>query len=137
MDFQINYPAIVAAAVINMVIGTLWFGPLFGKAWMKMVGFTKEDMQKAKGAGMAKTYIAALAGALVMAYVLAHFVQVGGPATASTGAMIGFWAWLGFVATTVLGPVLWEKKSVNWYLLTVSYYLVILVVNGALLAAWQ
>lgn len=136
MDFQINYMALVVAAVINMALGAMWFGPLFGKAWLKTVGMSKESMN-AKGAQMAKIYIAAFVGALAMAYVLAYFVQVAGQATAGTGAMIGFWAWLGFVATTVLGGVLWEKRSVNWYLITASYYLVVLLINGALLAAWK
>ncbi|MBI3341870.1 DUF1761 domain-containing protein, partial [Candidatus Curtissbacteria bacterium] len=38
MEFQINYMAVVAAAVVNMVLGFLWYGPLFGKPWMKMMG---------------------------------------------------------------------------------------------------
>lgn len=137
MQFQINYMAVVVAAVINMAVGFLWFGPLFGKTWMKMIGFTKEDMEKAKASGMTKSYVVAFVAALVMAYVLSHFVQVGGAVSAATGAMIGFWIWLGFIATAVLGSVLWEKKSVNWFILTVGYYLVVLVINGALLAAWK
>ena len=137
MQFQINYMAVAAAAVINMLVGYAWFGPLFGKAWLKTLGMSKDQMKAPKGAEMAKIYGVAVISALIMAYVLVHFIEASGGATsASTGAIIGFWAWLGFVATTTLGGVLWEKKSLTWFLITASYYLVVLVINGALLAVW-
>lgn len=138
MEFQINFMAVVAAAVVNMVLGFLWYGPLFGKSWMKMIGYSKEDMEKAKKSGkMPKLYAIAAVGALVMAYVLSHFVQLGGNASATDGAMVGFWAWLGFIATTTLSSVLWEQKSWNLYFLNNGYYLVLLLINGALLTAWK
>ncbi|MDO8488446.1 MAG: DUF1761 family protein [bacterium] len=34
----VNYLAILAAAVLSMVLGFLWFGPLFGQTWMKLMG---------------------------------------------------------------------------------------------------
>ena len=102
-----------------------------------MMGYSKEDMEKAKKAGMTQMYAIALVGALVMAYVLAHFVQVGGAATMMGGATIGFWVWLGFIATTTLSGLLWEKKPLNLYFLNNGYYLVLLLVNGALLAVWK
>ncbi len=138
MQFSVNYTAILAAAVVNMVLGFLWYGPLFGKPWMKMMGYSKEDMEKAKKSGMMpKLYVTALAGAVVMAYVLSHFLQVGGASTATAGATVGFWVWLGFIATTTLSGLLWEKKPFNLYLLNNGYYLVLLLVNGALLAVWK
>lgn len=138
MQFSINYTAVLAAAVVNMALGFVWYGPLFGKPWMKMMGYTKEDMEKAKKSGMMpKVYAAAFVAALVMAYVLSHFLQVGSAASAMTGATIGFWVWLGFIATTTLNMVLWDRKPVNLYLLTNGYYLVLFLVNGALLAVWR
>lgn len=134
MQFDVNYMAVVVAAVVNMVLGFVWYGPLFGKAWMKMVGLTKEDAQKA---GMAKPMIIASVGALVMAYVLSGFVQLGASMTAVEGATLGFWVWLGFIATTTLSPILWENKPWNLYVLNNGYYVVLLLINGALLAVWR
>lgn len=34
------------AALIPFVLGALWYGPLFGKPWMKVNGFTEEYLQK-------------------------------------------------------------------------------------------
>lgn len=35
-----------AAALIPMLIGAIWYGPLFEKTWMKINGFTKESLEK-------------------------------------------------------------------------------------------
>lgn len=134
---SVNYTAVIAAAAVNMVLGFVWYGPLFGKAWSMMMGFTKEDMEKAKKEGMTKSYAITLVGALVMAYVFAHFISVGGASTISAGATIGLWLWLGFIATTTLSGMLWGKKPYKLYLLENGYYLVLLVINGALLAVWK
>lgn len=48
----------------------------------------------------------------------------------------GFWAWLGFVATIMLGMTLWEGKPFRLYLLNAGYQLLNLLVMGAILAAW-
>lgn len=138
MEFSINYMAVAAAAVVNMALGFLWYGPLFGKQWMKMMGLSREDMEKAKKSGaMPKLYVIAAVGVLVMAYVLSHFTQLGGNTTAGEGAMVGFWIWLGFIATTTLSSVLWESKSWSLYALNNGYYLVLLLINGTLLAVWR
>lgn len=133
-EFQINYVAVAVAAIINMALGFAWYGPLFGNTWMKMVGLKKEDVAKTS---MVQPMTFALVGALVMAYVFAHFVQLGGmERTLGNGVMVGFWLWLGFIATTTLSSVLWEQKSWKLYALNNGYYLVLLVVNGAILSVW-
>jgi len=48
---KIDYLIITAAAVIPLIIGFIWYGPLlFKNAWMKEMNFTEESM---KGANMA------------------------------------------------------------------------------------
>ncbi len=54
--------------------------------------------------------------------------------TAMEGMMVGFWAWLGFVATIMLGKVIWEMTPVKLYGINVAYYLVSLLLMGAILA---
>lgn len=34
-----------AAALIPMVVGAIWYGPLFEKSWMKVNGFTKKSLE--------------------------------------------------------------------------------------------
>lgn len=135
---DINLAAVFGAAIASMVLGFLWYGPLFGKQWMSLMGWkklSKAQMDKMKEAGK-KSYALAFIGALVMSYVLAHFVDYTGAVTAVEGAQTGFWVWLGFVATVMLGMVLWEGKPWKLYYLNAAYQLVSLLVMGVLLAIW-
>ena len=44
-EVMINWLAVGAATLVGFVIGFLWYGPLFGKVWMKEAGLTEEDVQ--------------------------------------------------------------------------------------------
>lgn len=39
---------IIVGGIAMYVIGMLWYGPIFGKAWMSMSGMTTDKMQEAK-----------------------------------------------------------------------------------------
>ena len=134
----INYLAVVLAMVASMVIGFLWYGPLFGKTWIALMGFSQAQMEKAKAAGMGKQLGLMAVGSLVMSFVLAHalvfasaYLNASG---VSAGLMAGFWNWLGFIAPVTLGSVLWEGKPWKLWLLNNGYHLVTLCVMGVILA---
>ena len=132
----VNYLAVLLCAVASMVIGFLWYGPLFGKPWSKMTGMTKEKMDKAKES-MPTTYGLMFVSSLVMAYVLAHFVWYAAPGslTLFISVKTAVWAWLGFVATYAFSKFLFNAEKKTWALLVIDagYYLVTLVVMGAIL----
>ena len=132
VSYAVNYVAIIVAAIANMVVGYLWYSKmLFGKAWMKLMG--KKDMGKKDS--MLMMMGAGYVSSVVMAYVLAIFIQLNGAVTPLAGAMTAFWAWLGFVATVTLGSVLWEGKSVQLWVLNAAHHLVGMAVMGAVLVA--
>lgn len=141
MSPDINYFAVLLAGISNMIIGFLWYGPLFGKPWMALMGFTKESIKNMKGKGMGKTYGLMMAGAFVMAYVLAHSLAFASAFTKTTGVsaglMVGFWSWLGFVAPVMMGAQLWENKPWKLFFIQAGYYLVALCVMGVILAVWS
>ena len=74
--------------------------------------------------------------ALVMAYVLAHFVAIAGAGDAMGALQLAFWIWLGFIATVQIGIVLWEGKPWKLYFLNAAYWLVNLAVMAIILALW-
>lgn len=132
--FSINIVAVVVAAVANMAIGFLWYSmSAFGKPWMKMLGLTKDDLEKAKKE-MGPKYGVMVLASLVMACVLAVIVGLAGSQTAIGGAKVGALVWLGFVATIGLNSFIFENKPLKLYLINVGYYLVALVVMGAIIA---
>ncbi len=137
-EVTINYFSVVLAAILGgMVLGFVWYGPLFGKAWMKLMDIDQKKMEEMKKKGMGKTYAISMVGSLVMSYVLAHFVSYAQAATVLQGLQVGFWAWLGFVATTMMASVLYGKKSWKLYQLDASYQLVSLLIMGVVLSVWR
>lgn len=131
---SINYLAVLVAAIVSMVIGFLWYGPLFGKQWMQLMNFDKKKINEAKKKGMGKIYTLAFLTTLIMSFVLAHFVDYVEAKTITDGIILGFWVWIGFLATTQIGSVLWEGKPVKLYLINTLHYLVTLAVMAAILA---
>jgi hypothetical protein len=129
----VNWVAVVVAAIAQMVLGFIWYGPLFGKRWMSLMGVNPPSKPPE---GMWKTYAWSALGSLVTAAVLDRLVATMGASTAGAGIVAGFWVWLGFVATVTLASVLYERRSINLYVLNNGYQLVSLAVMGAVLAAW-
>lgn len=136
----INYVAVLVAAAAAMVLGFLWYGPLFGKLWMSLSGISASTLDAQKKKGMGSKYLVMIVGTLVMSYVLAHalvfasaYLKVVG---VSAGLMAGFWNWLGFIGPVTLGSVLWEGKSWKLWGLHNAYQLLSLLVMGVVLALW-
>lgn len=141
MTVVVNYWAILLCGILSLVLGSLWYGPLFGKQWMALSGINPGQMTDAQKKGMWKSYVLALVGSLVMAYVLQHslvfantYLNVSG---LWAGLQGGFWMWLGFVAPVTLGTVLWEGKSWKLWTLLNSYHLIQLLIFGAVLTLWK
>ena len=137
-NIDVNYLAVLISAVISMIIGSLWYSPLlFGNAWVKAGRISKKAIEKAKARRMGKYYIIAFIGSLLMAFILAHFVQYVAANNFTEGMQTGFWLWSGFIVPVLLGSVLWENKHVKYYLINVTYWIVNLVIMGGILAVWQ
>ena len=69
-QIDINYWAVLAAAVSTMIIGYVWYGPLFGKQWQKLSNVTVSPEMAKKGMG--SSMVIAFIGSLLMAFVLKH-----------------------------------------------------------------
>ena len=131
---DINLLAVLIAAVLNMVIGMLWYSPyLFGKMWLSAIGKTQEEIKQGSSGPI---YMINTIASLVIAYVLAHIIDYAGAATAAAGAQTGFWIWLGFVAMTVLPTYLYEMRPMRVYFIYVAYQLVSFIAMAVILAIW-
>ncbi len=132
---SINYWAVLVATIASMVIGSLWYGPVFGKAWMKLMKFSPKDIKKMR-LSPAQAMSMGFVATLVMSFVLAHFVDYVGATTIGTAAQLAFWLWLGFSAPLLLGSFLWENKPFKLWVLNAAHRLVEMIVMAAILAVW-
>lgn len=132
-EVDINYWAVLVAAVASMAVGSIWYAPpVFGNKWMVMIGKTKEDL---KGGAM-HAMLVAIASALVMSYVLAHMVDYTQATTWQEGMQTGFWLWLGFIATTTSINYAFQGRKLSLYLLDSANHLVTIMVMAMILAVW-
>jgi hypothetical protein len=132
MEIQLNYVAVLLAAIAAMIIGALWYSPLlFVKAWLKEAGLSEKDMKKGMSpmAAMGVGFLVQL----LAAYVLAHFLVIVQPDSMQEALQAGFWVWLGFIATTQIGSVLWEMKSLKYFAINAAHTLVSMLVMAAVL----
>ena len=139
---MINYWAVLLCAIVGIVIGSLWYGPLFGKQWMRIVGIKKPDeITPAIKRMMIKSYTITAVTTFIMAYVLAHVLYYSTSVSRMTGVDAGvqaaLWSWIGFVVPATLGSVLWEDRPWKYWFITAGYYLVTLVVMGVILSVWR
>jgi hypothetical protein len=129
----VNWVAVIVATVAYSVIGFVWFSrQVFGQRWAASIG----RELPAPGQVPLTSLVGSVVVGLVTAYVLAVVAQAVGAATLADGAILGFLAWLGFVATSSLGGVLFEGRSTTWFTIAAGYWLVSLVVMGAIIGYW-
>jgi hypothetical protein len=138
MDIQssfqnINWLAVVVAAVSAFVLGGLWYSPLlFANRWMKETGL-KRDSPGQNSMGI--TFGIGFLLALVASFVLALFI--GKDAGAAFGALAGFMAGFGWVFTFIGISYLFESRSLVHFLINACYSVLALTVMGLIIGAWQ
>ena len=128
---KVNYLAVLAGAVFNMILGTIWYGPLFGKLWIKQIDKKSEDIESNP-----LMYIFSFVAAYLSGIVLYLVVIAFGSATFGAGLLAGVVTWVGFVVTTTLTYSLFEGPKLSVWMLFVLYQLVIFGVVGGVFAVW-
>ncbi|MEL7429598.1 MAG: DUF1761 domain-containing protein [Pseudomonadota bacterium] len=127
MDLSsINYIALLAAALAGMVSGAAWYG-LLAKPWMKAVGYSEEPKQSPG------IYFVAALAQLLIAYMLSvlflHFPDV----SAGGGALAAFFCWLGFCLAPMAVNHRFQSKGWDLTLIDGGYWLVVFVLQGAII----
>lgn len=157
---EINFLALVVAALVTLVVGFVWYGPLFGKAWMQENSFTEEDL---KGGNMFKifglTFIYSFFIAFVLQFLTIHqygaFGMIGGNIaeakptyeafmldygtayrTLKHGALHGVMAGLFLASPLIAINGLFERKSWKYILIHAGYWIICMGLMGAIVCGW-
>ena len=159
---EINFYAILAAALSSFVVGFIWYNPkVFGTIWMNEIGMTDE---KAKQGKMLKifglTFIFAFLLALIMMPLTIHqfgaLGMVGGneaealPSytafmadyldafrTFKHGALHGFMSGMFIALPIVATNCLFEQKSFKYAAITSGYWIVVMTIMGGIICSWK
>ncbi len=140
MDFgqvisNINFLAVIVAAFSAFFVGWIWYGPLFGKKWMELNGFTKENMSQKKWLPMPLIMGVNYVATLLAAFSLAMFL--GAEADAVFGIFAGLMIAIFWIATSRLNDVLYERKPMGLFWINVGYNVAIYVIMGAIIGGWK
>jgi hypothetical protein len=139
MNIIVNLWAVVACAVASMIVGSIWYGPLFGKTFIAATGMDQWPAEKkaAMKAKMAWSYVGQFIASLLMFYILATFIVWSSPVlNVRFGMGVSFFMWLGFIVPVKYADTLWGgKMSLFW--LSIGNMLITMLVAGAIIGAWR
>lgn len=125
---EINWLAVGVAAISAFVLGGLWYGPLFGKSWMRLTGLSEDQL---KSGSPAKIYGGALVLSLIAAFVFAMFLGPQPGVGFATGA--GLSAGLCWVAASFGINYLFERKPFGLWLVNGGYHTLQFTLYGLVL----
>ena len=133
MEANINYWAVLVAAISSFVVGGLWYAPfLFGKAWQAAAGLSDE---KIKNASMGKTFGLSFVLSVMIAYGMAMFFGEG--VDLNMGLMYGGMTAVFFVIPSMGINSLFEHHSARLFFINAGYNLVTYLIIGAILGVWH
>lgn len=129
---SVSWLGIVLAVAAAMIIGSIWYGPLFGKKWMKLVGLKRGESSPTG------PMLIMLALAIIQAFVMSHFiVYVGyfytGYSGLSVGLLTGIWAFIGFILPVLVSNAVFAKGSMELLKINLGNQLITLLAIGAIL----
>lgn len=127
---NLNWLAIIVAALSTFMIGGLWYS-VFEKPWMAANHFTQEDLKKRR---MPLVFGLSFFFALLMALNLAMFI---GNGDLAFGTFAGFMAGFGWVALGIAIIALFENRPLKYVLINGGYMIVSFTLMGAILGAWK
>jgi hypothetical protein len=135
---MINYWAVLLSAIAAMVIGSIWWGPLFGKMWMEANHFNdmsaeqKEKMKKSMNLSYFQQFVLSLITGWVLAHILAELGYHGIGRGMGTAAIL----WLGFVFPLQYGETLWSGKKMKVVAASLGASLLTMLVAGLIIGGW-
>lgn len=102
----VSLVATLVATIAGVVVGALWYGPLFGKSWIAATGMSLEELRR--DFSPARTYGATFVLGLIASYVFGLYLgpNPGRAFSVVAGAAAGiFW-----VATSLATNYLFERR---------------------------
>lgn len=144
---EINYLAVIVAALVPNVLGALYYGPLLGKQWLASLNFTSEDL---KGRNEPLIYGAALLLSFVVSFFLKFMIELihkdvgqngelvfGSFHTFGHGAMHGAGLAIGLVIPIIISLGLFQKTKASNVIINCIFWLLCFSVMGGILDVWS
>jgi len=137
---DVNLWAVLICGVVSLVLGSIWYGAMFGKLWMRLCGMDMNMDAAARKEAQKKAmplYFVQLVLSLFQAWVLSLYIT--GAIDEMTGVSNAFWIWAAFVMPTIAGSVMWagETNKTKWtkFFLQTGFQLICFIVFALIIVA--
>jgi hypothetical protein len=127
---SVNLIAVLLAAVVAFISGGTYWG-VIANPLTKLLGGVPEHGKMPPAA-----LIAAFLTRMVVAYVLAIFLNYAGAQNALAGAALALLAWIGFVLTISIGQAAFRQISWTQFIVNAGESLLVYALMGAIIGAW-
>ena len=131
---QINWLAVLVAAIAYFALGAIWYSFLFRDAWIKSSGVNMND-PSAK-TGVAGIMITSFITVVITTVGLALFIARIGSAGWITGLKVGLIAGICFCAMAISNSYLYEKRPATLHMVNSFYNIVGCVIAAIILSLW-
>ena len=129
---EINFLAVLLAALTAFFLGYLWYSVIFAKTWQRLIGMKTHD-GKVQTPNLGRLLIGSFILELFMAFNLAAFI--GPKADAMFGLAAGLAAGLGWIALAFGVNYMFEGKSFKLWCINAGYNIVVFAVMGLIIGA--
>ena len=129
-----NYLAVIVAAIAYWLLGAIWYGVVFGEAWMALEHMTAEQ---ARSMNPVLPYVITLVLNVLIAYALAQICIWRNADTLGRGASVGVLLWIGFVGPVTFTTYMYEMRPKELYAINQFFPLAGFVMMGAILGGWK
>lgn len=126
-----NWLAIIVAAVAIYAIGFIIYGAVFSGLWMKLSGYTKEQLQPHMWK-MAISWIMPILTAIGLALIL----KSAGVTNLATGLMISLQVWFFIVLSTRLYSFVYSPERPGLLVMDAIHLFLGVMVAGGIISAW-
>ncbi|MBU8977475.1 MULTISPECIES: DUF1761 domain-containing protein [unclassified Lysobacter] len=128
---DLNWLAVIAAAVSAFVLGGIWYGPLFKRAWCREAGIDPDSAPSHPARIFAVAFVCSLLAALIFGASLPPGF------TAVQGFGLGFVTGLFFVAMSFGINYAFAQRSLKLWMIDAGYHIVQFSLYGLILGAWR
>lgn len=133
---MVNIWAILISMILSVILGFIWYGPLFGKQWMQLSGINMPS-EKPSTSVMVKPMIISFVGAILMSYVLTYLISFHNGFYQTSGYMsailMGVFVWIGLIVPVYLNFLGWEGRPKTLFFINSGYWLVFIIIASAVI----
>lgn len=133
---QLNFIAVLLAALSAFFLGFFWYTIIFAKQWQQLIGLGSKDKDTISTndtPDLGRLLVGSFILEVCMALFMAAFIS--NEATWLTGLRIGLTVGFGFVGLAFGVNYMYEGKSLKLWLINAGYNTVLFAIMGMIIGA--